>query len=358
MEINAKEFIKIMSKNFGYKIVGTSIGQGIIVDPFNAFIYSTVTGAGYLDDPLYQFTPKGLMKLFYNALDYKFVTGIFDNTTLKNTPYIIAQSKKYLFEGNKIIIPVEFDSEMQLQKKLKKFLVDLKEPSTNYIIQRIEKSKKGNGMEPFMEYLACEVMRKDDYIVENQIPLSHSTGSPDFGGYKLKILPSYNKIHLIELSLIRLGWDIKVSSQNKNQYFIVGEAKTSTTQMKTQIEKYIKTKFFNECYEIHPSKSSPSDEKFGLITIDTNSDIHVIRNNSKEVLFEKDKQEEYASWLLNYLKYYLIANLTNDEFIEFYNERKKKQISGIKDVIDFVNGQTYDNILRKIKEICDGTIKR
>src|SRR3989344_8998704 len=128
MEINSKEFIQIMGKNFGYNIIVTKLGRGVVVDPFTAFIYSTVTGAGYLDDPLYQFTPKGLMKLFYNALDYKFVTGIFDNTTLKNTPYIIAQSKTYLFEGDKVIIPVEFESEIELQKKLKKFVSELKEP--------------------------------------------------------------------------------------------------------------------------------------------------------------------------------------------------------------------------------------
>tara|TARA_Y100000310_G_scaffold342066_1_gene443587 strand:+ start:3975 stop:5048 length:1074 start_codon:yes stop_codon:yes gene_type:complete len=357
MEINSKEFIKIMNKNFGYKIVDTPLGQGIIIDPFDAFIYSTVTGAGYLDDPLYQFTPKGLMKLFYNALDYKFVTGIFDNTTLKNTPCIIAQSKTYLFEGDKVIIPIEFNSEIELQRKLKKFTTDLKEPSTNFIIQRIEKSKKGNGMEPFMEYLACEVMRGEEFIVENQIPLSHSTGSPDFGGYKLKHPLSYNKIHLIELSLIRLGWNIKASSLNKGHYFIVGEAKTSTTQMKNQIEKYLKTKFFNECYEIHPSKFCSSDKRFGLITIDKEGSIKIIRKQDEEIFFDRGRQEEYASWLFNYLKYYLIANLTNDEFVEFYNEKKKKKISGIKDIIDFVNGLTYKDILKKIKEICNGTIK-
>ena len=60
--------------------------------------------------------------------------------------------------------------------------------------------------------------------------------------------------------------------------------------------------------------------------------------------------EYSAKWLLNYLKYYLIANLTNDEFIEFYNERKKEKISGIKDIIDFINGLTYEDILTKIKE--------
>jgi hypothetical protein len=345
-----------MNKNFGLKIVDTSLGQGVVMDSFSAFIYSTVTGAGYLDDPLYQFTPKGLMKLFYNALDYKFVTGIFDNTTLKNTPYIIAQSKTYLFDGNKIIIPVEFESEIQLQKKLKKFLADLKEPSTNYIIQRIEKSKKGNGMEPFMEYIACEAMRKEEYIVENQIPLSHNTGSPDFGGYKLEIPLLYNKIHLIELSLIRLGWNVNKTKYNKTQFFIVGEAKTSTTQMKSQIEKYIKTRFFNECYEIHPYKTSSSDNKFGLISIDANSKIVIIRKKSKELFFDKDKQEKYANWLSNYIKYYLIANLTNDEFIQFFTEKKKKKISGVKDIIDFVNGLSFDELLIKLKEICNGTI--
>src|SRR3989338_8041175 len=115
MEINSKEFIQIMGKNFGYNIIVTKLGRGVVVDPFTAFIYSTVTGAGYLDDPLYQFTPKGLMKLFYNALDYKFVTGIFDNTTLKNTPYLISQAK-YSINGS---IPFPFlDFSMRCMIKL------------------------------------------------------------------------------------------------------------------------------------------------------------------------------------------------------------------------------------------------
>ena len=38
-----------------------------------------------------------------------------------------------------------------------------------------------------MEYLTCETFKKYGYVVENQIPLAHSIGSPDFGGYKTKI---------------------------------------------------------------------------------------------------------------------------------------------------------------------------
>ncbi|MDO8740309.1 MAG: hypothetical protein Q7J54_01900 [Candidatus Woesearchaeota archaeon] len=358
MEINSKEFINIMNKNFGYKIIDTKLGKGIIVDSFTAFIYSAVTGAGYLDDPLYLFTPKGLMKLFYNALDYKFVTGIFDNTTLKNTPHIIAQSKKYLFDGEKIIIPVEFESEIELQTKLRIFISEISGPSTKYIIQRIEKSKKGNGMEPFMEYLACEVMKNQDYIVENQIPLSHSAGSPDFGGYKLNEAITFNKIHLIELSLIRLGWNIEKQSKNEKVFCVVGEAKTSTSQIKNQIEKYLKTKFFNKCYEIHPSKQLPSNPKYGLITIDDDYKIKIIERMSNDVLFQVDKQKEYASWLSNYLKYYLIANLTNDEFIKFFQEKRNKKISGVKDIINFVNNLSYEEIFNKIGEICNGSFKR
>jgi hypothetical protein len=357
MEINSKDFIKIMNKNFGYDIVDTDIGKGIKIDKFNGFVYSSVTGAGYLDDYQYLFTPKGLMKLFYNALNYKFVTGLFDNTTLKNTPYIISRSKKYLFENDKIIIPVEFTTETELQSKLKRFISNISEPSTNFIIQRIEKSKNGNGMEPFMEYLACEAVKTDGLIVENQIPLSQSSGSPDFGGYRVGTESHFKNIHLIELSLIRLGWDVKHFRNNEKDYCVVGEAKTSTIQMKKQLDKYIKTKFFNDGFEIHPSKTISSDPKYGLITIDKNYSIKVIKKRSSETLFYNKNQKDYTKWLSNYVKYYLIANLTNDEFLKFYEEKKKKKLNKIDDVISFVNLLNYNEILNKIEEVSNGSIK-
>ena len=161
----------------------------------------------------------------------------------------------------------------------------------------------------------------------------------------------FNKIHLIELSLIRLGRDVKSFATNNTPYCIVGEAKTSTTQMKKQIEKYIKTKFFNECFEIHPSKSSPSDSRFGLITIGADFKIKVIQRNSPTILLNTKKQEGYLEWLSNYIKYYLIANLTNDEFNQFYYEKNKKKISGVKDIVNFINLLSYNEILTKIEEI-------
>ena len=77
------------------------------------------------------------------------------------------------------------------------------------------------------------------FICENQIPLSHALGSPDFGGYGipevLKVLSKYgvhfNGLNIIELAMLRF----KKNSIEANDVFsdalIVGEAKTSTTTM-------------------------------------------------------------------------------------------------------------------------------
>lgn len=351
MEIDSNKFIKIMSKNFNFSIMNTALGKGVKMDSFSAFIYCSVTGAGYLDDPLYPFTPKGLLKLFYNAFDYKFVTGLFDNTTLKNTPYNLLLVKPFLFDSDKIIIPVEFNSERELQLKLKKFFEEVEKP-TDYIIQRIELSKKGSGMEPFLEYLICETMKRKNYIVENQIPLSHSTGSPDFGGYRInKCYNYFSNANIIELAMIRLGLQSLKKSKSQTTHLIVGEAKTSTTTIIKQLDKYIKTKLFNEGFEIYPSKKEACKPYINLFTINENEEITIIPRKSVEKLFDANKQKEYEEWLSNYIKYYLIANLTNDEFNDFYFYRNKKKISSIKDIIQFVNNLSYEDIIKKIKEV-------
>lgn len=351
MEIDSQKFIEILNKNFNYPIVKTKIGDGVQVDCRTAFLYSLVSGAGYLDNPLYPFTVKGLMKVFYTAMDYKFVTGLFDNTTLKNTPYILSKAKPYLFSGSKVIIPVEFKTEIELQNKLKTFVKSVSN-QTNYLIQRIECSKQGNGMEPFMEYLACEVMKRQGYIVENQIPLSHSTGSPDFGGYSLsQRVPSFLcSIHLIELALLRLGFEIKECDSESRARTIVGEAKTGTLEMKRQLDKYLATHLFDEGFEIHPFKKETSSPYVGLVTIDDCMKLKVIiRMEVKK--FTNDRQNDYFQWLTNYIKYYLIANLTNDEFNDFFLKKTKNPISSRESIVNFINGLEFDEILTEISKV-------
>lgn len=358
MEIYKKDFFNIFRANFDYETAETEMGIAVKMPAKEAFIYSSITGAGYLENPIYPFTPKGLMKLFYNAFNYKFVSGIFDNGVLKNTPYILSQAKKYLFDGDKFIVPIEFESEEKLFTTLKEKFDHVKNKE-NYIIQRIEVSKQGNGMEPFMEYLTGEYFRHLGFIVENQIPLAHAIGSPDFAGYGLSeiitkisnygFLPKEG-FHMIELALIR---NFRMQDVGKADHvthdFIVGEAKTGNLVMTKQLEKYLNTGLFDQGFEIHPSKAKPSKEYFGLITLDDNYKIKITLPETKYTAENPLSREEYTAWLSNYIKFYLISNFTNDELKQFHIEVKGEEINKESDLVSFVLSLETETILDKIK---------
>jgi len=360
MEIYSKDFFNIFKANFNFEIVKTAMGMAVRMPAKDAFIYSNITGAGYFENPIYPFTPKGLLKLFYNAFDYKFVSGIFDNGVLKNTPYILSQAKDYLFGEDKYIVPIEFDSEKDLVAHLKEKFIEIKN-SRQYIIQRIETSKQGNGMEPLMEYLTAEYFKNIGFIVENQVPLAHSLGSPDFAGYGLiNIIQKIHKFgflsscgfHIIELALIRNFKDFgQAATEIKDSKLLVGEAKTGTSQMTKQLEKYLETGLFDKGFEIHPSKSSPAKDCFGLVTFDKDFKIIVSPPRNKYISNKTLSKKNYIQWLENYIKFYLIANFTNDELKEFYLNMTGSSLNKESDLVDFVLNIDIEKILIKIKEL-------
>jgi hypothetical protein len=365
MEISKDVYLKVFQNNFNYEIVDTALGTAVKMPCFDAFIYNCVTGAGYLENPIYPFTPKGLLKLFYNAFDYKFVTGIFDNTTLKNTPFILSLAKKYLFQEDKYIVPFEFVYESELTDYLQSKYSSVDKPE-NYIIQRIEARKGGKGMEPFLEYIAAEYFKNNGYIVENQIPLAHSVGSPDFGAYGLEniinslsshgFLPGIG-FHIIELAMVRLYHRFGTKNIFSHNNLIVGEAKSNTTSMSKQLEKYLNTGLFDVGFEIHPSKAKPGADYFGLVTLDSSYKITVIPPNSKYIPQKILSKPKYIAWLTNYMKFYLLANFTNDELNQFYFETKGRHISSQSDIVDFVTSMDMDTILNKVKVLCNGIVE-
>jgi hypothetical protein len=363
MELNKKEVLQVFSRNFPFKIVETPLGTAVKMPARDAFIFSAVTGAGYFSNPVLPFSPKGLLKLFYNAFDYKFVSGIFENTALKNTPYILAKAKPYLFDKPyKYIVPIEFYSESELQDFLSEQFEQIENP-TDFLILRIEKNKVGNGMESFMEYLAGEHFKRQGFVVENQVPLAHALGSPDFGGYTaLEIIGNVQDIlssgfHIIELAMIRLSADQKnavAPAGNLTERNIVGEAKTGTKIMTKQLLKYLDTGLFDFGFEIHPFKDKPAQNFFGLLSLDENFEIVFYPPEAEYVGAGEYSKETYQNWLTNYMKFYLLANFTNDEFNVLYQSKTGKQISSQKDIIDFVCGISTAEIITKLNEVING----
>lgn len=366
MSLRAEDILKILTRLLGGVIVDTPLGRGFSVSPREVFLFSAITGASYFENHVYPYTPKGLLKVFYNAIDYNFVTGIFDNFQLRNTPTYITQQRKYLLQGDKTIVPLEINSEKDLKNQLKSNY-GIGKSDNNLVILKIDLSKKGFGLEPFMEYLACKFFGFHGYITENQIPLAHALGSPDFGGfgidniqseiYKLSLLPK--GFNVLELSMLRtfphLG--IQNSPYEAKTKFMVGEAKTSTTSMDSQIRKYLSSGYFNDALEIHPTKSKPSKPDVAILTIDNHNVIYrssEISTNSSNAL----SKSRYQKWLESYFNCYVLSNYENDELnlvCELLLRKKLEQKDDLLKLIRDFDFNTHINILKGF--LSNGAIK-
>lgn len=355
--------------NFPFPLIDTPLGTAVKMPSREAFVFCNVTGSGYLDNFVMPFTPKGLMKLFYNAFDFKFVTGVFEKTSLRYTPLLLSKAKSFLFDSEyKYIVPIEFYSEVELQNVLEDAFNKL-EKSTNYIVMRIEKRKKGNGLESFMEYLAGEYFKRHGFIVENQVPLAHSIGSPDFSGYDLSNIHTATRkylpygFHIIELAMLRLN-NQSLSYENADYYpenLIVGEAKTSTTIMDKQLRKYLDTGLYDWGFEMHPHKKEATNNDRGMFTLYDDFKIRFTAP-AQQYEFSEDttqlSKNEYVIWLENYMKFYLIANFTNDELDAFYQQKTGESIGDQYNLVEFVKGISAKEIISQIENLENGIIKR
>ena len=149
--------------------------------------------------------------------------------------------------------------------------------------------------------------------------------------------------------MLRLKKNILNSSEIIENGNIVGEAKTSTTKMASQLEKYLKTGLFSIGFEMHPDKEKPTYNHFGLLTIQNNKII--VEYPKSFIKYEPNySSAEYEKWLMNYVKFYLIANFTNDELLSFYQKSNDSKISE-SNLIEFINNITVEKILQSIEEV-------
>ena len=351
LELNRDSILKIFNKNFSFPIVDTPVGEAVSMPPIQAFLFANITGAGYLDDDCFPFTPKGMLKILREAFNYNFVTGIFDRHNLYCSPGELIKTKPYLFEGNKYIILCEANSESDFRNKIQSVYQNLTRQgikTTDFIIFRIESWKNGNGMECFLEYLTCEYFKKQGFIVENQVPLRHTIGTPDFAGYKIKDSQGF---HIIELALQRITGNYVISKTPYIEKMIVGEAKTSTAVMASQLEKYLTTGLFVQGFEIHPDKKAPAKKSFGLIRLNNDFELEC-REPEIDYIPESASfnPKEYNTWFINYLKLYIISNFTNAELIEYINRLNPKGEYKQDKIIRTIKELSVEELMKAIKE--------
>jgi len=361
VRLDKNNVLKILNRNFGFKIVSHPVaGETIRVSALDAYLYSSITGHPYLCNITGGFSPNGLMQVFNQANSYNMVSGMFDRTgRFKYTPLLLSEEYPFIKEKEKFIVPLEYNRHSEYEAKRKELFEKLTKKGlrpSDFIICTIKKSTSGYGMEPFCEYVTSEYFRRRGYLTETQIPFYYNGGTPDFAAYDfpevLDILRKAGLISsgaiLVELSMLRLFKSEKSKPQeSKETEALVGEAKTSSREAIKQIKKYLGKKIFNRAYEIIPHKDKP-EVICGLITFNSLGDI-VVYEGKELPLVSKKAQNDYFEWLGNYVKYFLLANLSNSEFDRFYEREMKKGFpTGTESLIDFVNNLKYEKIIKEI----------
>ena len=105
------------------------------------------------------------------------------------------------------------------------------------------------------------------------------------------------------------------------------------------------------------NKKQEEVDYLGKLLINKNYRIKIIKPKTN-ISTKLQRQLKYKDWLRNYIKFYLIANLTNDEFNKFYKKRLNSKISNKEDIVKFIKIISVKDILNEInKVIKNGTIK-
>jgi hypothetical protein len=336
--INSTKVLQIF-KELGYEIVDTNAGPAIVFKPHNAFVFSLVTGSSYLDDDDFPFTAKGLTKLFNQVFSTSPIWGLIDGKKLGFTPKNISKIRPYVFEGPKYLLAVDIKDEADSRQWIKRSRETLKNPE-NYLLFRIETWKSGNGMEPLLEYLACHMFRQFDYIVETQIPLTATSGSPDFLAYNNKPLLSsvfdhlkfkIQGLHVIELAFLLevserdLAWPFSYSKMKlPEELCIIGEAKVGGSSPKGQLKKYSDTTLFSHQIALLDQLPVEPDSATKYLYISSTNNVSILDSTSNAADSSNTKRiAEYIKWNEFVAKCYLLANLDEDQLISSYQDYKK-----------------------------------
>jgi hypothetical protein len=227
------------------------------------------------------------------------------------------QDRNYIMDGDKYLIPIEFKSEIEYNEKIKKYFY-LQDYPGQFLIQRIEENKKGNGLESLIEYFACEYFKANGYLVDNQIPLSQAHGSPDWIAIRTND-PEFGSLrkqgfYLFELAMPSLFGerDIAINSSRPSlANSLVGEVKVTATNSTFQLNKYLSTEFFDSGVLCFTDRFIPDKSQAAIAFF----------NEYWKFKFEPEKQlnrnvnegqyEKYLHFILLNLKIYLLSFRNN-----------------------------------------------
>lgn len=359
-----REFAIKAFKTLGFTEINTVIGKCIKMNNYDAIKYAIISGHGYLDENANEYRhiiPRDLYRIFNQIDSYEKQFGLFysENTGFFQNIKKLTKDFPFLVEKEKYVYIVEYDKPKDLDKKIEIIIEQLEENGLNpnhFIIHPI-RNKKATQYESFIEYIFSEILNRMGYITDTQIPFIYGVGTPDIAAYKINDIQDElayyfgnNGFSIIELMLIKSDfWKFKETKEMwENVFspdeFIVGEVKTDSKDG-SQISKYIAQNVFDSAYEIILHKKNKSDYS-GLIKFDSSKSEYSIYKHETKLNVDVSLKKRYYLWLKNYMKYYLITNLSEKNWIGF---QKENQINSGNMIIK-INAMELSTIIREIEK--------
>ena len=326
-----EDAVNNLLKWMGFSPTDTAVGAAFKLSPDAAFIFSTVTGAAYLDSDTWPFSPRGLTKIFNKALGKDVVWGLFEDGEVANGPWELEINRPFLFSSEKFVLVKSFQSESDYAGYCRKVRKILKNPE-DYLLLRLESWKKGSGLEPILEYFGAVVLAASGYFVESQIPLSPKHGSPDLaafhlGNLKAKVghcgadLPLRG--HILKFLLFdrfRIqdqSSDYRTSSQNgfpnipvPTSRLVVCEAKTGREDYSRRLFKYLQSGFFDEGLALIDNRVNIRDPLVWKLGFDETGTGFGFRPTSRlTTVGTADLMNQYEEWLEALCVCYFLSGL-------------------------------------------------
>jgi hypothetical protein len=297
--------------------------RALRISSYEAFIFSTITGAQYLDDLVLPFTPKGLMKVFHSHLNDRLVTGLWSGLEPHYSPRMLAMGRPFLNNGEKYLVPIEFHGEAEFREKAEELFKKQDYPG-QILVHRIEASKEGNGQESLLEYISCEYFRSRGFLVDSQIPMAQEFGSPDWMAVSPSRLTDQIEIfkgrYLFELGMSAIDWDsenISITPEDElSNNILVGEAKVSSGDHVKQITKYLRSGIFNRAVLSVTDRQDKYLDLFDQFYLDESWKMKFVAASSSSGEFDPYKSEEFSNFLTTVAKFYLLSNFSNSQISE------------------------------------------
>lgn len=359
MKYNANFFYDVLIKNYHYEEVNFPFCRAIRMNPIDAFRYVVFSSSGYLDLSQIEnrlIIKKDYFRIFNQAEQEAIQHGIFDGKTCdyKATPNLFFEKYPYILNSDKYVVFIEYDAKLKIKeppyypflRELNNKILQENLNPNDFIVTLIPLNNSPKDLEAFFEFCMVEKYRRKGYLTDSQIPFYYGVGTPDAAAYSNELLRNdiFNYLGITgatTIDLMCLKYQIKGTYNKCEDNSLVFEVKTSTIDG-SQINKYKNMEVFNKAYEVIPHKTKV-DSYSGLISYDDYGNEKVEESET----FSTNSRDKYYSWLIKYVKCFLIANFSKEELEKFKSDF---HINNTNELMSVLDSLTIREIIDKVME--------